>query len=90
MMYRIKPLEWKNKTDEITTTDLSELYESSTPISTFDIQKMQSGDWYYRFCFDEYYDDGGGLCEGLEDGKKICEKIWGNRLKKCLVEEKEN
>ncbi len=90
MGYRIKPLEWIDGTDEIVATDLSEIHESSTPIGTFDVQKMQSGDWYYRFCFDEYYDDGSGSCENLSDGKNICEKIWENKLKQCLIKKKEN
>ena len=89
MNYRIKPLEWKNRTDEIVATDLSEVHESLTPIGIFDVQKMQSGDWYYSFCFDEYHDDGGGECESLSDGKNICEKIWTERLEKCLIKEKE-
>jgi hypothetical protein len=90
MNYRIKPLEWKNRTDEIVATDLHELYESNTPICRFSVEKWQSGDWAYSFCFDEYYDDGGGMCESLEDGKAICEKIWEDKLKKCLIKEKEN
>ena len=85
-MYKIKPLEWKDETADIKWTDLLEVHESSTPICDFVIQKMKSGNWYYNFCFDEYHDDGGGVCEDLEDGKTICEKIWTERIKKCLIE----
>lgn len=85
MLYRIKPLEWKNRTNEIVETDLVELHEAKSPVCTFGIQKMKSEDWFYHFCFDEYYDDGGGSCENLEDGKAKCEKIWVDKLKKCLI-----
>ncbi|KKM89360.1 hypothetical protein LCGC14_1249500 [marine sediment metagenome] len=85
--YRIKPLEWE-KEDEVG-SDLCEKHEALTPIAGFRVEQWQSGDWAYHFCFDEYYDDGGGMCESLEDGKSICEKIWEDKLKKCLIKEKE-
>lgn len=84
MLYRIKPLEWEKVDHDY--PDICELYEAHTAICKFDIEKWASGDWAYRYCFDEYYDDGGGPCKSLEDGKAKCEKIWIDRLKKCLVE----
>ena len=86
--YRIKPLEWEKDNDH-GWSDVLEYYESTTPICAFEIKKMISGGWYYDFCFDEYYDDGMGTCKDLEDGKAICEKIWEDKLKKCLIKEKE-
>jgi len=84
ILYKIKPLEWK-KIDH-NYPDIAEKYEAHTAISVFVIEKWASGDWACRHCFDEYYDDGGGLCKDLEDGKAICEKIWAERIKKCLIE----
>lgn len=62
------------------------MYESHTPICKFSIEKWASSDWAYRYCFDEYHDDGNGLCKDLEDKKAKCEKIWTERIKKFLTE----
>ncbi len=86
MLYKIKPLEWKNRSDDIIAPDLHELHESRTSISRFSVEKWISGNWAYSYCFDEYYDDGSGMCKDPEDGKAKCEKIWTERLKKCLIE----
>ena len=83
MLYEIKPLKWKKVKHDY--PDVLELYKSHTPICFFKIEKMITGTWYYDYCFDEYYDDGMGSCEGLEDGKIKCEKIWMKKLKKCLI-----
>ena len=83
-MYEIKPLRWKKIDNEY--SDIAERYEANTPICSFGIEKWASGDWAYGYCFDEYYDDGNGLCMDLKDGKTICEKIWMERIKKCLIE----
>jgi hypothetical protein len=84
MLYEIKPLRWKKR--ESSWTDVIEVYESCTPVCCFEIIKYLSGDWSYKYCFSEYYDDGGSLCKDLEDGKAKCEKIWTERIKKCLIE----
>lgn len=83
-MYKIKPLEWEELED--IAPDLEKQYKSHTPICRFKIEKWASGDWAYRYCFDEYHDDGGNMCEDLNDGKAKCEKIWTERLRKCLIE----
>lgn len=85
VMYKIKQLEWEEL--EVSATDLEKQYEACTPICRFEIEKWASGDWAYRYCFDEYYDDGMSSCRDLEDGKAICEKIWTERIKKCLIKE---
>jgi len=83
ILYEIKPLEWE-KVDH-TYVDIAEKYRAYTPICSFVIEKWASGDWAYRYCFTEYYDDGGGMCKDLEDGKTKCGKIWTERIKKCLI-----
>jgi len=84
MLYEIKPLEWWKMDHGY--SDIAEQYKSYTAICEFKIEKWASGDWAYRYCFDEYHDDGSGMCEDLNDGKAKCEKIWTERLKKCLIE----
>ena len=85
MNYRIRPLEWIKKNEEvIAAVNLRQLHESNTPISKFIVEQWASGPYAYE------YDGGGGHCESIEGGKSICEKIWEDKLKKCLIEVKEN
>jgi len=83
-MYKIKPLKWKKINHGY--PDLAEKYEANTPICKFEIEQWASGDWAYRYCFDEYYDDGMYSCKNLKDGKAKCRKIWTKRIKECLIE----
>lgn len=41
----------------------------------------------YSYCFDEYYDEECYTCESLLQGKKLAEKLWQDRLTKCLEED---
>ena len=84
MLYRIKPLVWEKL--ESVAPDLKENHEAHTAFCSFKVEQWASGDWAYRYCFDEYYDEGRGGCKNLEDGKAKCEKIWIDKLKKCLIE----
>jgi hypothetical protein len=87
-VYKIKPLEWKVVEHDY--PDVEELYESITPICIFKIESYADREgniwWGYHYCFDEYHDDGGDECLNFQDGKNICEKIWTDRLKDCLIE----
>lgn len=87
-MYKIKPLEWEIVEHEY--PDVEELYECSTPICTFKIESYMDKEskihWHLRYCFDEYHDDGYDGCKDFADGKNKCEKMWVDRLKKCLIE----
>lgn len=86
-MYEIKPLEWK--VVEHNYPDENKMYESRTSICKFTIKKWLHGepdDWRYEYCFDEYYDNGGKICKSLQDAKDGCEKVWTDKLKKCLIE----
>jgi hypothetical protein len=89
-MYKIKPLKWeedKESANKKKWDDINALHEAFTPIAVFEIEQWASGDWAYSWCFCEYYDQGGDLCESLEDGKAKCEKIWVEKLEKCLIKE---
>jgi hypothetical protein len=34
------------------------------------------GDWYWEYCFDDYYDESRSSCDSLEGGKQQCESHW--------------
>ena len=91
MNYRIKPLEWEKV--EHSYPDVLDKFEAYTALASFEVESMPPTerapqiDYYYSFCFREYYDDGSGKCESIEDGKAKCTKIWEDRLKNCLIEE---
>lgn len=41
----------------------------------------------YSYCFDEYYDEGCYTCGSLLQGKRLLEKMWQERLMRCLEED---
>lgn len=88
-VYMIKPLEWK-KVDS-RASDVFEQYEAHNGLFGCAVTKYKDKNgnpwWGYRWTIVEYYNDGMGECENLEDGKEFCEQIWINALEQVLIKE---
>ena len=58
---------------------------AETPFGTY---VARDDGWEY--CFDEYYDEGGGDADSFEDAKKKAEDHWQSRIKLVLTLVKES
>lgn len=74
-LVRVRPLEWEDWID-------SEGLPASRAISVFSILYVQCDhdEWYWKYCVDEYYDEGMEACESLADGKAKAEQWYRTRL----------
>jgi hypothetical protein len=72
------------------------LYSAETTFGTFTVRLLSQWDdddqcFYssvvYSYCFDEYRDEGCYTCASLLQGKRLLEKMWQERLMKCLEED---
>lgn len=80
--YRIKPLGWK-----LVRRDADgEWWTAPTVFGSIDVEEDPS--WHarfsWRYCFDEYYDEGRHDCESIEDGKRQAEEFYLSRLLPAL------
>jgi len=87
MNYKIKPLEWEYEDISGIYDDLEGEWSAYNVFGCFFIKKYKDKDELLVSCVfygsdRTYYD-----ANSLEDGKRICEKIWEDRLKKCLIED---
>ena len=74
--YRIKPLEWEASRD-------SDWFTADTVFCSFHVQRVDDA-WEWRYCIDEYHDEGSEQCESLEDGKQKAEAFYMKRLMPAL------
>lgn len=83
--YTIKPLEWKRLEDIEIYEDVEDKYTARPGFGYYDIE-LDSGTWYVRYCFDEYFDE--GYIDGkssLEEAKKLAQSHWEERLGRSLI-----
>jgi hypothetical protein len=76
------PLEWKLNwgPDE----DGDENHVAETPFGSIYVERSE-GRWKWRYCFDEYYDEQTSECDGLEDGKRLAQDFWDERVQPILA-----
>jgi hypothetical protein len=44
--------------------------------------------WQWRYCFDEYYDEGDEQCDSLADGKRKAQAEWDGRVQEIVASAK--
>ena len=89
MNYRIKPLEWEYRDTSKIYTDVEKEWMAMTGLAYFTIQKYGNDDeLLVKSVFSDsdymYYS-----ANSLEESKELCERIWTEKLEKCLIKEKE-
>lgn len=80
--YRIKPLEWIETQENV--------FEARTPFGFFWARRRVDADrwntkYLWGYCFSEHFDEDEGSAYSIYGAKEECEKIWSERMKKCLV-----
>lgn len=75
-LYRIKPLQWEQINPD--------WWETSSIFCTLHV--VRDDGWTWRYCIDEFYDEGQHPCESLEEGKQQAEKFYLERLLPSLEE----
>lgn len=74
--YRIKALEWKEVRPD--------WFSVGAVFGSMHVECHDDGCWSWRYCFDEYYDEGQHSCESAEAGKKAAEAFYLGRLLPAL------
>jgi DNA-directed RNA polymerase subunit RPC12/RpoP len=67
-VYRIRPLEW-------TFYEHIQRWDAETIFCTLYVESNEDGTFSWRFCVDEFYDEGQESCESFDDGK-LCAEAW--------------
>jgi len=86
-IYKIKPLEWIESTNE-----LEKSFTASTPFGRYfvtqniDQEDYEYNECYWGYCFDEYHDEDRSSCSSIAEGKKIAQKHWIERIGGALLE----
>lgn len=75
------PLEWALAwgPDE----DGDESHAAGTPFGSYTVEKFE-GRWKWRVCFDEYYDETEGECDDLDEGKRLAQSHWDERVQPIM------
>ncbi|MDQ0303785.1 hypothetical protein [Ancylobacter polymorphus] len=73
--YRIKPLVWVCSSHD----DGSIYLRAGTPFGTYKVSYEPGQGWRWGYCFDEYYDEDDGPCDGEDDGM---DRAWANWLER--------
>lgn len=79
--YRIKPLEWRLVRDN---EEEGAWWTASTVFGNLDVERSPGEGCRWRYCFDEYYDEGNLGCESIEAGKADAERFYLDRLLPAL------
>ena len=79
-LYRIKPLEWEDYED----SDGLDSARAPSIFSEIYVIQDEPGVFHWRYCVDEYYDEGSESCESIEDGKAKAQAWYLNRLLPAL------
>lgn len=77
--YTVLPLEWKRSANP----EYPNWYTASTIFGDITID-CDDDTWHYRYCFDEYYDEGRATCDSFEDAKEKAEAFYLRRLLPAL------
>jgi hypothetical protein len=73
-LFKIKPLAWTD-----CTRGGCAWFSADTPFGSYNVEQDEDGTICWRWCFDEYYDEGKESCESIEEGK---DKAWAHWLKR--------
>lgn len=83
VVYAVKPLEWvkNNRSPEE-----GEWWSASTVFNDFHVEYDPEGcrTYLFRYCIDEYYDEGVVECESIADAKQKAEAYYLSRLLPAL------
>lgn len=77
--YRIKPLQWEHYE-----RDGYQTWHANSVFCELHVDLEPDGHCYWRYCIDEYYDEGQHDCESPEAGKAAAEKFYLDRLLPAL------
>ena len=81
--YRIRPLKW----DKLVLTNII-LHRAKTAIGIYSVEETIIEEMVeYWAVYVKKGIDIDHLCDSIEHGKKICQKQYEKKLKKCLIEE---
>jgi hypothetical protein len=77
-MYRIRPLDWKLFHSP------NEHWSAFSVFGTIEVGIKDNDDFYWKYCFDEFYDEKTSFCESIPDGKAKAEAFYLERLLPAL------
>lgn len=80
--FKLKALEWQQIRDA--SHQDGEWWTASTVFGSLDVEKSESGRYLWRYCFDEYYDEGSDGCDSVEEGKGAAERLYLSRIMPAL------
>lgn len=75
--FTFKPFEWSN--------NAWDCWYANAAAGSYAVEQRENGSWFWRYCWDEYYDEGHHDCESLEDGQQKAEAHFQERVKEFLV-----
>lgn len=79
MTYRIRPLQWKFYEN-------IQRWDADTIFCQLHVEKDEDGTFRWKFCVDEFYDEGSETAESFDDGKAKAQAWYLNRLLPALSE----
>jgi hypothetical protein len=80
-LYKIKPLPWPDVFKEDEDGDIRE------GVNGYDyIIDRTNGVIKWEYCFDEYYDEGGGDASSIEEAVEATQKHWRERVLETVIE----
>jgi hypothetical protein len=80
--YQIKPLAWRCVRPA--GHGEGEWWTAESVFGSFDVE-ADDGGTRWRYCFDEFYDEGRHDCESVEAGKAAAEAYYQKRLLPALL-----
>jgi hypothetical protein len=82
--FRIRPLEWERCRPE--DPPPYEWWWAKTVLGDIHVECDEEGRCSWRYCFDEYYDEGKHDCDSIVDGKAAAEAFYLERILPALVD----
>lgn len=81
--YHLKPLEWVCHRDA--SHDDGEWWSADTVLGSISVERDPGNGRRWRYCFDEYYDEGSHACASIADGKAEAEAFYRDRIMPALA-----
>lgn len=75
----LTPLIWVTTWGLGSREDGDEWYQATTPFGSYHVNRCE-GEWLWRYCFDEYYDEDEASCNDLQSGKNAAQAHWDERV----------
>jgi len=76
------PLEWTKAWGP--DQDGDESHSATTPFGPYSVERW-CGQWRWRYCFDEYYDEEEADCSSIDEGKILAQEHWDRRIQPLLA-----